>query len=322
MKRIFILSVLIAFSLNACKDKMEQTDSKADLDPQNGTQTAPFFDISLAQWSLHAPMQSGALSPMHFAKKAADLNFKGIEYVSQLYTDEIEKLGFQTVVDSLKAESDKHGIENVLIMIDHEGDLAASTQEGRDQAVEFHKKWVDAAQALGCHSVRVNLFGEKDREAWKKASVDGLSKLSAYAKTKNINVLVENHGELSSNAALVVEVIQAVNMDNCGTLPDFGNFCLEREDGERWGTPCVKEYPIYQGIQEMMPFAKAVSAKAYNFDTEGQETKLDYQRILQIIKEAGYRGYIGIEYEGDLADPIEGINRTRDLLLTAAQKLK
>lgn len=207
-------------------------------------------------------------------------------------------------------------------MVDNEGNLSASDDKERNQAVENHKKWVDAAAVLGCHSIRVNLIGAKEEQAWKEASVKGLSSLCDYAKTKNINVIVENHGGFSSNAPLLMEVINNVDRENCGTLPDFGNFCIRREDGSQWDSPCAEEYPRYKGIKEMMPTAKGVSAKTYAFDDKGEETTMDFTRILQIVKDAGYTGFIGIEYEGQDLSPEEGIKKTRELLLATTPKLK
>jgi sugar phosphate isomerase/epimerase len=239
------------------------------------------------------------MNPIDFAQKASELGFEGIEYVSQLYTPELEKtedpnLAIELLTKTLKEKSETYKVQNVLIMVDGEGDLAATEEAARDEAVENHKKWVDAAQFLGCHSIRVNLFGTNDPELWKLTATDGLSKLANYAADKNINVIVENHGGLSSNAALLVEVISNINLPNCGVLPDFGNFCLKREEGIK----CAEEYDKYKGVEEMMPVAKAVSAKSYDFDENGNETTIDYIKMLQIVKDAGYKGFIGVEYEG------------------------
>ena len=202
-------------------------------------------------------------------------------------------------------------------MVDGEGDLADPDAAKRTTAVENHKKWVDAAVILGGHAIRVNTFGTNDPEIWIGTVQDGLKKLSEYAATKNINVLVENHGWLSSNAPLVMQAINGVNMPNCGTLPDFGNWCVKRANGERWGT-CLEEYPdYYEGIRLMMPAAKAVSAKAYDFAADGSQPKIDYMKMLQIVKDAGYDGYIGIEYEGSNLSEKDGIIATRNLLLKA-----
>ena len=206
-------------------------------------------------------------------------------------------------------------------MVDGEGDLAANDSIERNASVENHKKWVDAADYLGCHSIRINLFGTNDSEEWKANSIDALKKLSKYASDKDINVLVENHGWLSSNADLLVEVIKEVNMENCGTLPDFGNFCTKREGGERWEAKCVEEFPRYEGVEKMMPYAKAVSAKSYTFDEDGNEDLIDYKKMLQIVKEAGYSGYIGVEFEGEEIPAREGIRKTKELLIKAAGKL-
>jgi len=253
---------------------------------------------------------------------AKEMGFEGLEYVSQLYDDEIELLGMDKVIDSLKTMSQLSNIQNVLIMVDHEGDLADPDETKRNEAVENHKKWVDAAEKLGCHSIRVNTFGTNNPEVWKVTVVDGLKKLSEYAATKNINILCENHGWLSSDAPKLMEAINLVNMPNCGTLPDFGNWCVIRDQGERWGE-CLEVYPDkYEGIEMLLPAAKAVSAKSYDFDENGNETTLDYSRILQLVKNSSYTNFIGVEYEGTRLSEREGILATKKLLLKSEASLK
>lgn len=284
----------------------------------------PFFKISLAQWSVHKQIWDKTLHPLDFAKKAKSLGFEAVEYVNQLYNDEIARSSLDTVVKELKKRSKDEGVTNVLIMIDGEGDLAAATKGARDEAIALHSKWVDAAAELGAKSIRVNLFADSvnnDFEKWKDASTDGLGRLAQYAAKSNINVIVENHGGMSSDAGKLTDVIKAINLANCGTLPDFGNFCVKREGGERWGSPCIDEYDKYKGVLEMMPFAHGVSAKTYDFDAEGNETTIDYFKMLKIVKEAGYTGHIGIEYEGERLSEEQGIAATKALLLKAASKL-
>ncbi|SHG02751.1 Sugar phosphate isomerase/epimerase [Salegentibacter echinorum] len=318
---VFLFLSTLSLGVFSCKNQEDKNKNDKNLTAKTEEQAEPFFKISLAQWSLHKPIFAGEIDPMDFAEKANEMGFEGIEYVSGFYAEKIKNAedpekAMQKTLDTLKAKSEEFGVENVLIMVDGEGELASTDKETRKQAVENHKKWVDAAQFLGAHTIRVNLFGAKEPEAWKKSAVSGLKMLSEYAKEKNINVLVENHGHFSSNAKLLVEVIKEVNMDNCGTLPDFGNFCIERtKDG------CAEEYPTYQGIEEMMPYAKAVSAKSYDFDAKGQETDLDYKRIMQIVKDAGYTGFVGVEYEGQKLSPKEGIMATKKLLQEVGSEL-
>ncbi|WP_109299165.1 sugar phosphate isomerase/epimerase [Aquimarina sp. AU474] len=329
MQKLILKGLILLLILGSCKKNTSENNEASNEKPKMETiekEHVPFFKLSLAQWSLNKAIKSGEMNPLDFAQKAKELGFEGVEYVSQLYTEELKKgtnpeTAMQQLLDTLKAKSEAYDIQNLIIMVDHEGDLAVTDETERNLAVEKHKKWVDAAQFLGCHSIRVNLFGTNNPKEWVGVAVDGLSKLSKYAATKNINVIVENHGYLSSNAALLIEVMKKVNMPNCGTLPDFGNFCLEREDGERWGTKCVKEYPKYQGVEEMMPYAKAVSAKSYDFDTNGAETSIDYTKMLEIIKKSGYTGFIGVEYEGERLGEIEGITATKDLLVTLAKQI-
>ena len=282
----------------------------------------PFFKLSLAQWSLHRTFNEKGEDPFKFAEISKNMGFEGLEYVNHIYTKQIDELGFDVVIDSLKSLSEQHDMQNVLIMVDNEGDLASPEEAERDKAVENHKKWIDAAQKLGCHSIRVNTFGTNDPEKWLPAVVDGLKKLSEYAATKNINVLCENHGWLSSDAPLLMEAIDMVDMENCGTLPDFGNWCVKRQKWfETWGE-CVEEYPNkYQGIKMMLTEAKAVSAKAYDFDENGNETTLDFPRIMKLVKESGYTGYIGVEYEGERLSEKEGIEAIKNLLLKSAESI-
>ena len=319
-KSIFIVLLITGVSISSCKThKKKQTIPSEKAHSNEGV----FFKLSLAQWSLHKYVEENKKSPFHFASQAKEMGFEGLEYVSQLYKFEIEKLGFDVVVDSLNKISKKESMQNILIMVDDEGDLADPDENMRNQAVENHKRWVDAASKLGCQSIRVNTFGTNDPQIWKTTVVDGLRKLSEYAATKNINVLCENHGWLSSNPVELMKAINEVNMENCGTLPDFGNWCVKRADvNEKWGD-CAEVYPDkYEGTKMMMPAAMAVSAKSYDFDEAGNETTIDYIKMLQIVKDAEYTGFIGVEYEGDRLNERDGIKATRDLLLKSASNLK
>ena len=274
--------------------------------------TEPTTDlkISLAQWSLNKAIRAGKLSPLDFAKKSRSFGIDSIEYVSGLYTHHsnvLDSMSMEELSKELLKRSNDYGIENVLIMIDAQGKLASSNKKESESAIENHKKWIDFASNLGCETLRLNLNGEKNLDRWTENSVKSLSTLSEY--NKNINVVVENHGGLSSNGKYLANVMSKVNLENCGTLPDFGNFCLD-------GSPkrCNKWYDIYQGVEELMPFAHAVSAKSYDFDYSGNETKIDYSKMIEIVKTAGYKGYIGIEYEGSRLSEDEGIIATKKLL--------
>ncbi|MCL6266842.1 sugar phosphate isomerase/epimerase family protein [Flagellimonas myxillae] len=307
--------VLLLIGNVACKQNKKQEEAASETVEEVSMSTEPTFKISLAQWSMHKMIRNDGVDPYSFAEKAKAWGFEGLEYVSGLYYKELEKDNFSEAamnnfVEKSKALSEEHGLENLIIMIDGQGNLAATSEEERNAAVENHHKWVDAAAALGCHSIRVNLSGSTDPEEWTAASVDGLTKLATYAKDKNINILVENHGGLSSNGAMLANVFKEVNMENAGTLPDFGNFCIT------WGEwpECKDWYDRYKGMEEIMPYAKAVSAKSHDFDENGNEIHSDYARMLKIVKDAGYSGYIGVEYEGSKLSEEEGIIATRDLL--------
>ena len=308
-KSIIKMSATVFFLMAVVSCVNGKKKEEAINDTVKQMESEPFFKISLAQWSLHKAIRSGEMSPFDFAKEAHALGVEAIEYVSGLYRDEVKSMGIEAVVDKLKAESESHGVKNLLIMVDGEGNLASSDAEEQNAAIENHKKWVDAAKSLGCHSIRVNAHGDGSYEEVMAQAAVGLGKLAEYAKTKNINIIVENHGGYTSNGQWLASVMKQVNMSNCGTLPDFGNFCLKGHVGN-----CEEWYDKYKGVEELMPFAKAVSAKSYDFDEAGNEAEIDYARMLKIVKDAGYTGYVGIEYEGSNLSEKEGILATKKLL--------
>lgn len=267
--------------------------------------------ISLAQWSLNKSIKNGKLPILDFAKKARSFNIEGIEFVSGLYTrdtDILERMSMNSLAKELIKRSDDYGIKNVLFMIDNQGDLASSNKNERLQAIDNHKRWIDLSAEIGCKTMRVNLNGEKDLNKWTKNSVKSLTALNKY--NENINVVVENHGGLSSSGKYLSNVMSKVKLENCGTLPDFGNFCM---NGSPWGN-CTQMYDRYLGTEELMPYAHAVSAKSYDFDDEGNETSIDYERMMEIVKRSGYQGYVGIEYEGNRLGEDDGIIATKKLL--------
>lgn len=287
----------------------------------------PFFKLSLAQWSLNKAIREGGMDPFDFAKKAKELGFEGLEYVSGLYKPFLEEHangleGMKAMSNKLIKTSKEASMENLLIMIDGEGDLGIQDKKKRLEGVENHHKWVDMAKEIGCHSIRINLFGEGKAEDQLDAAADSMGRIGDYAKDMGINILVENHGGLSSDPNWLVKVMKKANRANVGTLPDFGNFCIEREGGERWGAPCINEYPdIYEAVKLMMPYAKAVSAKSYAFDDNGDETKIDYYKMLKVVMDGGYKGYIGVEFEGE-GEEEKGILATKKLLINAAKQVQ
>ncbi|MGI8782120.1 MAG: TIM barrel protein [Acidobacteriota bacterium] len=262
----------------------------------------PLFKLSLAEWSLHRTLFEKKLDNLDFPKTAKlDYGIDAVEYVNQFFKDKAKD---QKYLSELKRRSGDLGVRNVLIMIDDEGGLGEPDSAKRTQAVENHYKWVEAAKFLGCHSIRVNAYSTGSYQEQQERAADGLRRLAEFGAKHQLNVIVENHGGLSSNGEWLSGVIRKVNMPNCGTLPDFGNFDLG--DG--------KLYDRYRGVRELMPFAKGVSAKSHDFDAAGNETHTDYRRMMKIVLDAGYHGYVGIEYEGDKHSEPEGIRLTKQLL--------
>ncbi len=273
-----------------------QPDSDADPD------TAGLFSISLAQWSLHKALYGRAMDNLDFAATAkTKFDIDAIEYVNQFFKDKAKDTDY---LAQMKQRADDLGVTSLLIMCDGEGRLGDPDDAARKQAVENHYRWVEAAKLLGCHSIRVNAASEGGYEEQQKFAADGLRQLCEFADTHGLNVLVENHGGLSSNGAWLAGVMKLVEHERVGTLPDFGNFRIQ---GDEW-------YDRYQGVEELMPYAKAVSAKTHDFDDAGNETETDYARMMKIVMDAGYHGYVGIEYEGSRLSEMEGIAATKALL--------
>lgn len=312
MIKLLITTLLISLLSLSCKDNSVNSQTQPAPESMNeATKYTEPYKLSLAQWSLHKALQSGDMDNLEFADKAKILGFSGVEYVNQFFKDKAEDTKY---LDRMIAAANTAGVKSLLIMIDGEGYIGDLDKVKRDEAINNHKKWIDAAKYLGCHSIRVNAHGEGTEEEVSTAAIDGLRRLSQYAATKGINVLVENHGGYSSNGMWLANVMESVALDNCGTLPDFGNFCIQRENGEMWGAPCIKEYDKYKGVSELMPYAKALSAKSLEFDENGNETTINYSKMISIAREAGYNGYIGVEYEGETLSEEKGIIATRDLI--------
>ncbi|UCH63984.1 MAG: sugar phosphate isomerase/epimerase [Fidelibacterota bacterium] len=269
----------------------------------------PLFRISLAEWSLNGALFSGELDHLDFARTSIkDYGINAVEYVNQFFFDKAKD---QAYLREMKKRAEGEGVRSLLIMCDGEGQLGDPDEKKRTQTVENHYKWVEAAKFFGCHSIRVNAASEGSYDEQMKLAADGLRRLVEFGDQHDINVIVENHGGLSSNGQWLVGVMKLVDHPRCGTLPDFGNFRITEDE----------EYDRYKGVKELMPYAKAVSAKSNEFDKDGNETSTDYLRMMRIVLDAGYRGYVGIENEGQILSAPEGIRATKKLLERVRKQL-
>lgn len=260
----------------------------------------PLFRISLAEWSLHRMLRSGELDHLEFPAFATDrFGIDAVEYVNQFFkhTDE-------SYLKELKSRANNAGVRSVLIMCDGEGKLGDPEETKRVEAVQNHVKWLDAAQYLGCHSIRVNAESEGSYDEQMHLVADGLRRLCELADSRGLNVIVENHGGISNDAEWLVKTIKEVDHPRCGTLPDFGNFIYDPKNS----------YDPYQGVRLMMPYAKGVSAKSRDFNAQGNETTIDFFKMMRIVLDSGYHSFVGIEYEGDELSEIEGVHATKRLL--------
>ena len=325
----------LAFStgglFTACSRKAEEEESTGSVED------GPQFEISLAQWSMHKALKAGELDNLDYPKFTKEtFGIHAVEWVNQFFFVEHATLGYQPKEQSYLAEMKKRvddlGMTSVLIMCDRVGNLGNPDTAKRNAAVEGHFAWLDAAKFFGCHSLRVNAASDPKLTPEQQADhcTAGLRQLSEKAATYGLNVIVENHGGLSSNGAWLAQVIKNVGLDNCGTLPDFGNFYVvknrgnaeqyEKEKAAYAGDPAYTEdetglgYDRYLGTEELMPYAKGVSAKAHDFDAQGNEVHTDFVKMMGIVKASGYRGHVGIEYEGSELGEVEGIKKTKALL--------
>jgi sugar phosphate isomerase/epimerase len=258
----------------------------------------------LGEWAFHRALFGKTMKHFDVAKVTKEeCGIDAIEYSAQFFMDKPEDMDY---LRELKKRAADNGVKPVLITVDSQGNIGDPNEKLRLQAVNNHHKWVDAAKFLGCHSIRVNALSDEklspDEQA--KLVIDGLHRLVEFGAQRGMNVIVENHGGLSANGKWMVKVIKGVNLPTTGTLPDFGNF----------PTTGPGAYDRYLGVAEMMPYAKGVSAKSYGFDAKGNETTIDYPRMVKIVVDAGYHGYLGIEYEGDKMSEIEGVRATKKLL--------
>ena len=267
----------------------------------SGSDNLP-FKISLAEWSLHRALHSKKIDHLDFISLTkTEFGLDAVEYVNSFFFDKAQD---QKYLNEMKTRADDHDVKSLLIMCDNEGNLGDPDENKRNQAVENHYKWAEAAKFLGCHSIRVNARSEGSWDDQIELAADGLRRLNEFGDSIGINTIVENHGGLSSNGKWLSAVMERVDHSRVGTLPDFGNFRIQSDE---W-------YDRYQGMKELMPYAKAVSAKSHEFDKKGNETGSDFYRIMNIVLDAGYKGYVGIEYEGNVHTEMEGIRLTKDLL--------
>ena len=261
------------------------------------------LQISLAQWTINRELRSGKIDNLDFAKVAAEHGIHAVEYVNQFFMDKAKDAKY---LGEMKKRAADQGVKSLLIMCDREGNIGDPDSAKRKQTVDNHRKWLDAAKFLGCHSIRVNAGSSGTWDEQVKLAADGLSRLTAIGAKLGLNVIVENHGGLSSNADWLVEVIKKVDHKRCGTLPDFGNFRIK--PGE--------SYDSYRGMQKLLPFAKGVSVKDRVWDDKGKQSALDYDRMLKFVHASGFRGYCGIEFGG-----YANLTASRKKLQTAISKL-
>lgn len=303
-----ILSLIALSSLTLCL--LVSCSKLTDSSEPVTTLSPPAAKYSLAQWSFNRDLFAGEMDTVDFIHAAADMGFDGVEYVSQFFADKVQDFAY---LDKLNAAAQTAGIKNVMLQVDNMGDLGASDPQLRAQAIAEGKLWVDAASYLNCELMRVNAHGDGSPEQIKANNIAAIGELADYAKQKGVTLIIENHGGISNNGAWLADLVAQLADKNVASLADFHNWCTERENGQLWGAPCTQEYDYYQGFAELIPSAKGVSVKAFEFDPQGNETSMDFAKFFKIMQQASYAGYLGIEYEGTSLPSREGILKTKAL---------
>ncbi|MDA9182501.1 sugar phosphate isomerase/epimerase [Saprospiraceae bacterium] len=304
---IFSFATLMGCKTTECANKNNVNPNLSSESSDNHSR----YQISLAQWSCHRMLQNGQLDNLGFAGFAANLGFTGVEYVSRFLEAGLTDTSYWNKMNEVAKKAE---VQQLLIMTDLTGSLGARSKKDRQFAIVEHIPWIYAAKALGCHSIRVNLWGEGTKTEQREKCTESLASLAAIGADYGQNIIVENHGGYSSDAKWLSQIMNDINMPNCGTLPDFGNFCIARESGERWGTPCIEQYDRYLGVEELMPYAKAVSAKSHAFDKQGNESSTNFTKMMKIIHDSDFEGFIGVEWEGDGISETAGIKATKALI--------
>jgi sugar phosphate isomerase/epimerase len=277
------------------------------------------FHISLAEWSINKPLFAGTIDHLDFPLLARRHGIDAVEYVNQFFMD---KATDEAYLREMKFRADNEGVRSVLIMCDREGELGSAEESVRIQTVENHKKWVEAAKYLGCHAIRINGYSTvqwskkpADFTESQKLVADGLRRMCEFADGYDIDVMIENHGGFSSNGKWLAGVMKLAGNKRAGTLPDFGNFRLNGYGNEK-----PESYDAYQAVKELMPYAKGVSVKTTVWDDKGNQSPLDYDRMLSIVLDAGFRGYCGIEH-GEPGREWDSIVEVRQQLIQARDRL-
>ena len=282
-----------------------------------------FFKIALGEYSFNSVYRAGKYNPLELASLTRKkFQLGAIDYVSTFWAD---KAHDKTFLAELKKRASDNDITNHIILVDLPGpQLGDPHSSSRAAAVEAHRFWLGVAQVLGCRGIRVNLngFGRSgDKQAALSFAVDGYSKLLQYGERDNLDILVQNHIGYTCDPDWLVTVMKQVNNKHAGIEADPGHFqelFLLPKAGGGYDVQNGESFDLYAGWAKLMPFTKTANAKTHNFDANGNETTIDYRHLLAIMKNAGFRGYIGIEWEpagtGTQLTSSEGINKTKALL--------
>jgi sugar phosphate isomerase/epimerase len=304
---LIFFALLISVS---CKSKVVQNQDTGIEESGFKSESKP--KLVLAQWTFNKDLFAGKMTTIDFVNKAAEMGFDGVEFVSQFIKD---KVNDDAYLAELKLASETAGIKNTMISVDvSEAKLGSSDPDERDIATAKHKEWIVAASKLNCPTIRVNAHGDGTADEMMSAMFNSVKELANFGKSYNVGVTIENHGQYSSDGKWLSQLIGKLVPYGVGSVADFDNWCIEREGGKLWGTPCIKEYDRYLGMKELLPTARSVSVKAFDFDEQGNAIKTDFKRMFQLIKEAQYDEYLAIEFEGHDMDPIEGIRKTLELV--------
>jgi len=306
-----VLLIALFTGLSSCKPNDKSVDTTVDKSEfLHESEKEP--KLVLAQWTFNKDLFAGKMTTFDFVNTAGEFGVEGVEYVSQFFDDKVEDDAY---LSKLKSTAQKAGIKNTMILVDVlESRLGATDSEERRRSIEAHKKWIIAASKLDCPNIRVNAHGDGSADETMDNIFESVKELSSFGKKYKVGVTIENHGQYSSDGKWLTELLEKLVPYGVGCVADFDNWCIEREDGKLWGSKCIKEYDRYQGIKELLPTAKSISLKAFEFDENGDAVKTDFKKMFELIRTAQYDEYLAVEFEGHDLDPVIGVRNTLKLV--------
>lgn len=301
-------------------------------------ETAPIkpqpFTIGLSQWAFHRAIfgdardhyrtfiknlhsdpdsvLAGEMDPRDIVWRARELDVGVVDLVNILWFGHGEDKPW---LNDFKTRARDANVTFGVLMCDQLARSGAADAKERRQSVEDHTRWMETAAELGCPFLRINPYGEGTYLEQCQRSAETLHALAERSADYGLEVIVENHGHPGSNGAWLAMLIEMANHSRVGTYTDLDNFFMGG-----WDLNPERRYDRHQGLLDLAPYTKAISAKTHDFDPDGEETTIDYHACLKILIDSGFSGLVSAEFEGNRVDETEGSKLTVELLKREQQR--